>query len=58
MKSDNKTAEIKTANQKQPIKETESKEYAEYVVLKPVGYPFEFNLMDEDIEITNKELFS
>ena len=57
LKSDNKKAEIKTTNQKQPLKETESKEYAECVVLKPVGYPFEFNLMDENIEITNKELF-
>ena len=57
MKSDNKKAEIKTTNQKQPLKETESKEYAECVIIKPVGYPFEFNLMDEDIEITNKELF-
>ena len=57
MKSDNKKAEIKTNNQKQLLKETESKEYAECVILKPVGYPFEFNLMDEDIEITNKELF-
>ena len=57
MKSDNKIAEIKTTNQKQHIKETETREYAECVVLKPVGYPFEFNLMDEDIEITNKDLF-
>ena len=57
MKSDNKITELKTTNQKQSIKETESKEYAECVVLKPVGYPFEFNLMDDDIEITNKELF-
>lgn len=57
MKSDNKKAEIKTTNQKQPLKETECKEYAEYIILKPVGYPFEFNLMDDDIEITNKELF-
>ena len=57
MKSDNKKQEIKTANQKQVIKENEDKEYAELVVLKPVGYPFDFNLMDEDIEITNKQLF-
>ena len=35
----------------------ENKEYAEYVILKPVGYPFDFNLMDEDIEITNSALF-
>ncbi|MBR6994076.1 MAG: AAA family ATPase [Methanobrevibacter sp.] len=57
MKSDNKKVEIKTTNQKQPLKETECKEYAECIILKPVGYPFEFNLMDDDIEITNKELF-
>ena len=57
MKSDNKKQEIKTANQKQTIKENDDKEYAELVVLKPVGYPFDFTLMDEDIEITNKTLF-
>ena len=57
LKSDNKQLEIKTTNQKQTIIGTENREYAECVILKPVGYPFEFNLMDEDIEITNKELF-
>ncbi|WP_407391164.1 AAA family ATPase [Methanobrevibacter sp.] len=57
MKNDNKKQEIKTTNQKQSIKDTENKEYAEFVVLKPVGYPFEFTLIDEDIEITNEELF-
>ena len=57
MKSDNKKTEIKTTNQKQTKIEPEDKEYAECVILKPVGYPFEFNLMDENIEITNKELF-
>ena len=57
LKSDNKPVEKKTTNQKQPKKENKNKEYAELVVIKPVGYPFEFNLIDEDIEITNKELF-
>lgn len=57
MKSDNKIAEIKTTNQKSTKIEPENREYAECVILKPVGYPFEFNLMDENIEITNKELF-
>jgi len=57
LKSDNKPVEMKTTNQKQPKKENKNKEYAELVVIKPVGYPFEFNLIDEDIEITNKELF-
>lgn len=57
MKSDNKQPEIKQTNPKTIKKDSEDREYAEYVILKPVGYPFEFNLMDEVLEITNKELF-
>ena len=57
LKSDNKQIEIKTTNQKQVIKDKENKEYAEIVVIKPVGYPFDFNLMDDDIEIKNTALF-
>ena len=57
MKSENKKIEIKTANQKQILKENENKDYAELVIIKPVGYPFEFNLMDDEIEITNTSLF-
>ncbi|WP_298500242.1 AAA family ATPase [uncultured Methanobrevibacter sp.] len=57
MKSDNKKQEMKSANSKPVIKDNENKDYAELVVVKPVGYPFEFNLMDEDIEITNTKLF-
>ena len=57
MKSDNKLHEIKTTNQKSIIKDTETKDYAELVIVKPVGYPFDFPLMDEDIEIRNTALF-
>ena len=57
LKNDNKKPEIKSANQKSAKKENENREYAEYVVLKPVGYPFDFNLMENDFEINNKELF-
>lgn len=57
MKSDNKTQEIKTTNQKSLKKEIETKDDAELVILKPVGYPFAFPLMDEDIEIKNGALF-
>ena len=57
MKSDNKKPEIKSTNPKTTLIENENREYAECVVLKPVGYPFEFNLMDDDFEIKNKELF-
>ena len=57
LKTDNKKPEIKTTNQKSAKKENENKEYAEYVVLKAVGYPFDFNLMENDFEINNKKLF-
>lgn len=57
MKSDNKQQEIKTTGQKSVKKDTESKDYAELVILKPVGYPFDFPMMDEDIEIKNSALF-
>ena len=57
MKSDNKKVELKTTNQKPTIIENDNKEYAQCVVLKPVGYPFDFNMMEDDFEIKNHELF-
>ena len=57
MKSNNKKQEIKTTTQKTSKIENDDKEYAQLVVIKPVGYPFDFALMDEDIEIKNIELF-
>ena len=57
LKSENKQVELKTTNQKQAKIDNDNKEYAELVIIKPVGYPFEFNLMDDDIEITNTKLF-
>lgn len=57
LKSNNKKPEIKTATQKTSKIETDDKDYAELVVIRPVGYPFDFALMDEDIEIKNIDLF-
>ena len=57
MKSNNKKQEIKTTTQKTSKIENDDKEYAQLVVIKPVGYPFDFALMDEDIEIKNIGLF-
>ena len=57
LKSDNKQPEIKTTNQKTSKVENENKDYAELVVIRPVGYPFDFAMMDEDIEIKNLRLF-
>ena len=57
LNSDNKQHEIKTTNQKSSKIDNEDKEYAELVVIKPVGYPFDFTLMEDNIEITNTKLF-
>ncbi len=57
LKSDNKQVEQKTTNSKQVKIENEDKEYAQLVVVKPVGYPFDFNYMDDEIEITDAKLF-
>ena len=57
LKSDSKIQEMKTTTQKTIKKDTESREYAKLVVLKPVGYPFDFSFMDEEVEITNEALF-
>ena len=57
MKSDSKKQEIKTNSLKTTSKENPDKNIAECVVLRPVGYPFDFNLMEDEIEITNKVLF-
>lgn len=57
MKSDNKKPEIKTNNQKPTLIENENREFAKCVVLRPVGYPFEFSLMEDDFEIKNHKLF-
>lgn len=57
LKTDNKKQEIKSTTQKSAKIENENKKYAEYVVLKAVGYPFDFSLMENDFEITNLKLF-
>ncbi|MEE0939702.1 AAA family ATPase [Methanobrevibacter sp.] len=57
MKTDNKKPELKSTTSKSVKKENENKEFAECVVLRAVGYPFDFNLMENDFEIKNKKLF-
>ena len=57
MKTDNKKPELKSTTSKSAKKENENKEFAECVVLRAVGYPFDFNLMENDFEIKNKKLF-
>ena len=57
IKSDNKVKEMKTTSQKYDKVEKYDKNYADLVVIRPIGYPFDFNMVEEDIEITNVKLF-
>lgn len=57
MKSNPKQVEIKNNGTTKQVKNSDNIAYAELVVLKPVGYPFDFSLMETDLKILNKNLF-
>lgn len=57
MKSNPKKIESKNTGSSKPVKNSESTVYANLVELKAVGYPFDFSLMENDLEILNNELF-
>ena len=48
---------MKTTNQKSTVIKNEDAIIAEHILLKPAGYPFDFTLMDDNIEITDTALF-
>lgn len=55
MKNNTKKSELK--NQTSVVIGKDNKKNAEYVVLKAAGYPFDFEMMDNTLEITDKSLF-
>lgn len=57
MKNNPKKVEIKNGGSSPAIKNLENTVYADLVVIKSVGYPFDFNLMENDLKILNKDLF-
>ncbi|WP_299523016.1 AAA family ATPase [uncultured Methanobrevibacter sp.] len=57
MKTNNKNLETKPINSKSKNIPSENTKFAECVVLKPVGYPFDFAMMENTLEINNKTLF-
>ena len=57
MKTNNKKQETKNSNQKSTVQKAENNVYADSIVLKAIGYPFNFNLMETNLEITDKALF-
>ena len=57
MKNNSKKSEPKTQSQKSTILAGDNRMNAECVVLKSAGYPFDFELMENTLEITDKSLF-
>ena len=57
MKNNSKKSELKSQSQKSAITLSDNTNNAECVVLKAAGYPFDFELMENKLEITNKSLF-
>ena len=57
MKNNSKKSESKGQSQKSSIFSSKNKNNAECVVLKTAGYPFDFELMENTLEITDKSLF-
>ena len=57
MKTNNKTHETKPSNPKSKPAQKENTPFAECIVLKPVGYPFDFAMMENNLEIIDKALF-
>lgn len=48
---------MKTTNHKSTVIKNENTVIAEHILLKPAGYPFDFTLMDDNVEITDTALF-
>jgi AAA family ATPase len=57
LKNNSKKSESKSQSQKSSIFTSDNKNNAECVVLKTAGYPFDFELMENALEITDKRLF-
>lgn len=57
MKNNSKKSDSKSQSQKSSIFTSDNKNNAECVVLKTAGYPFDFELMENALEITDKRLF-
>ena len=57
MKNNSKKSELKNQSQKSTVIPRDNPVNAENVTLKPAGYPFDFELMESNLEITDKSLF-
>jgi AAA family ATPase len=57
LKNNSKKSEPKSQSQKSAVLTNDNKNNAESIVLKSVGYPFEFEMMENSLEITDEGLF-
>lgn len=57
LKNNSKKSEPKSQSQKSAVLTNDNKNNTESIVLKSVGYPFEFEMMENSLEITDEGLF-
>lgn len=57
LKTNTKSPESKNSNKKKSIKKVDEDVIAERIILEAIGYPFDFNLMEANLEITDDKLF-
>ena len=57
MKNNSKKTEPKIQKQKTTVFTNDNEDNAKCIVLKAAGYPFDFELMENDLEITDRNLF-
>ncbi|MBO6110008.1 MAG: AAA family ATPase, partial [Methanobrevibacter sp.] len=57
LKNNSKKSEPKSQSQKSAVFTKDNKNNAQCIVLKAVGYPFEFEMMENSLEITDEGLF-
>lgn len=57
MKSNPKQLEVKNTGNVISLKNSDNIDYADFVELRAVGYPFDFSLMENNLKILNMELF-
>ncbi|MCC7554080.1 MAG: AAA family ATPase [Methanobacteriaceae archaeon] len=57
MKTNTKNLETKNSSKKKSINKLDEEPIAEKIVVEAIGYPFDFNIMESDLEIADEKLF-
>ena len=57
LKNNNIKIDPKSTKTKQKVNKVDKTIYTKFVEIQPIGYPFDFNLMEDDLEINDITLF-